>query len=416
MWFDKERRFVGITRDITERKLIESRIGESQRLEAIGQLAGGIAHDFNNLLMVIGGYTQRAFDNNDDKRLVKDALIAVLAAKEKAAKLTKQLLVFGGRQMLDDQVLRVAEVLSEAKGLLNPLIGEQYELTIEAPDRKICVKTDAGELTQALINLAINARDAMPSGGSIVIGVRTAELDEAFVARHPGTAAGTFAEIYVVDQGEGIDEEALQHIFEPFFTTKEQGKGAGLGLAMVYGFVHQASGFIDVASKPGEGSTFRLYLPVTDAEPYELVSDFGEDSRGKGETILLAEDDAAVRQLVNVSLKEAGFNVIAASDGFEALEAEESHPEPIDLLLTDVVMPNLSGFDLAKIMRKSRPDLRVVFMSGYPSRGDLKAVEVPSDATFLQKPVNPPALIFEVRKALDLAESRLNEDEGADGV
>ena len=416
MWFGKERRFVGITRDITERKLIESRIGESQRLEAIGQLAGGIAHDFNNLLMVIGGYTQRAFEHNDDERLVKDALIAVLAAKEKAAKLTKQLLMFGGRQMMEEQVLRVAEVLTEVKGLLNPLIGEQYELTIEAPARNICVKTDAGELTQALVNLAINARDAMPSGGPIVIGARMTELDEAFVTRHPGTAAGTYAEIYVVDQGEGIDEEDLQHIFEPFFTTKDQGKGTGLGLAMVYGFVHQASGVIDVTSKPGEGSTFRLYLPVTDAEPYELVSEFGEEACGNGETILLAEDDAAVRQLVNVTLKEAGFNVLAASDGFEALEAEENHPEPIDLLLTDVVMPNLSGFDLAKIMRKTRPNLQVVFMSGYPSRGDLKAVEVPEDATFLQKPVNPPALIYEVRKALDLAQSNMNEGGGAEDV
>ncbi len=395
------RMFIGTMRDISDRKKVETRLRESQKLEALGQLAGGVAHDFNNLLMIINGYVRRALANLDDKARIEDSLAQVIGSTDKAATLTRQLLLFGRRDVLERRVLRLGDQIDEIETLLQSLLGETIEMVVERGEEDLRVETDPGQLHQAILNLAINARDAMAGGGRIRIAVEAVEVDAGFHARHPATRPGRYARITVEDDGEGMDEETLARVFEPFFTTKEQGKGTGLGLAMVYGFVKQSGGAIEAASRPGEGSRFSIFLPLTDRAPVAVSETARAACRGQGETVLLVEDDDALRMLAEETLDDLGYRVISAEDGLAALEAEDDHEGDIDLLLTDVVMPGLGGFEVARVVRSSRPGIKVVYMSGYPARGRLKKVDVPADAPFLQKPFDPDRLARCLRDVLD---------------
>ncbi len=390
-----------IISDITEQKRLEEQLRESEKLNALGQLAGGVAHDFNNLLMVAGGFARRALADPTDRERVETALSEIVAATDKAAGLTKQLLAFGRRQVLETKVVRVAPLASELETLLSPLLGEIVTLTVEAADDQMCVETDPGQLSQLLINLAINARDALPSGGRIRIAIEAAEVSAALRQKFPDAGADSYAKFSVEDDGVGMDAAIQARIFEPFFTTKEQGKGTGLGLSMVYGFVQQSRGLIDVTSAPGEGTTVAVYLPLAYKPPEALVSIDRELFPCKGETILLAEDDDALRKLAVMTLEEIGYTVLAASDGFEALEIEDDHDGPIDLLVSDVVMPILGGLDLSRAIRETRPGIKVILMSGYPSRGETKVFDVPDGVPLLQKPFDPEHLARNVREMLD---------------
>jgi signal transduction histidine kinase/CheY-like chemotaxis protein len=401
---------VALRSEIEERKKVQEQFNQSQKMDAIGQLTGGVAHDFNNLLMVIDGYArraERALDQGKSVDIVREALSAVVKAGEKATALTRQLLVFSRRQIMEKTVFEPASVVRDMEELLCRSVGEQFELNIAVDDDIAYVETDSGELSQVVMNLVINARDAMPDGGVIIVGVQVADLDEETVAQHPGLAPGRYVEIFVKDEGTGIDDDTLCHIFEPFFTTKEQGKGTGLGLAMVYGFVKQSEGMIDVASIVGRGSTFRIYLPVVDRAPESRIAEEEDLPLGHGETILLVEDDTALLALTHGLLDDLGYNVLTAHDGLEALVIEDEHDGDIDLLLTDVVMPTFGGFELALAITETRPDTSIIFISGYAKNKFGLPVELTENAQFLQKPVQPGRLAQVVRNELDQKGSRL---------
>ena len=392
--------FMVMMYDITERKRVEQQLTQSQKMEAIGQLTGGIAHDFNNLLMIIDGYARRTLSNIGDVEIAGRSLEEVLAATEKAANLTKQLLGFSRRQIMDKQVFPVAESVSELKRLLEQSVGEQHELEFEISDKKVCVHTDPGELSQAILNLAINARDAMPEGGKITIGVRVIGGDAEFIESDENTPEESFVEISVTDKGCGIDENTMEHIFEPFFTTKEQGQGTGLGLSMAYGFARQSGGKLEVISSVGKGTTVYIYLPVAKRSPTLKSIQEQIEHRGNGETILLVEDDNRLLELIYDWLYDLGYKVVVADNGFEALTVDEAMEKPVDLLLSDVVMPSLGGFELYEILKERRSDMKAVFMSGYPKRGAGK-IEIQENTPFLQKPIKPGQLAHAIRMELD---------------
>ena len=393
--------FFGIVQDNSDRLEIQRQLNQAQKMDAIGQLTGGIAHDFNNIIMVTDGYTRRALKHIEDPDAVTEALAEVLTGTERAAKLTKQLLSFSRCQIIEKRVFRVEEAISEIEALLKQSTGERYELQIESHTEGACVETDASEFSQALVNLVINARDAMPKGGRIEIVSRMVDLADEFVAGPPNLEAGRFVEVSVRDYGVGIDEDKLKRIFEPFFTTKDQGKGTGLGLAMVYGFAQSSNGAVEAESAPEEGATFKIYLPAVDRDPYIIVAEVEQDHHGQGETILLVEDDQPLLELARGMLETLGYKVLTASDGFEAIEVEADYEAEIDLLLSDVVMPNMGGFEAAEMIRTARPDIKVVFMSGYPNRAGIGIEDLPDDCQFLQKPVKPAHLARILRQELD---------------
>ncbi len=390
-----------IVQDITQRTEIERQLNQAQKMDAIGQLTGGIAHDFNNILMITDGYTRRALKDVDDPDAVAAALEEVLKGTDRAANLTKQLLSFSRRQIMEKRIFRAAESIADIEGLLRKSTGELYELHFENETDGLCVETDESEFNQALINLVINARDAMPAGGRIEIACRTVELDEEFAARHQKLLVGRYVEVSVKDYGMGIDNDTLEHIFEPFFTTKDQGKGTGLGLAMVYGFAQSSGGTVEVESAVEAGATFKIYLPAVDRDPQAVIAEVEQDHLGQGETILVVEDDPALLELARGTLESLGYNVLTASDGFEAIEIEAEHESDIDLLLSDVVMPTIGGFEVATMIRESRPDIKIVFMSGYPNRAGISNENVPDNCQFLQKPVKPAHLAQVLRQELD---------------
>ena len=394
-----------LEKEMSERKRIQQQLTQTQKMEAIGQLTGGIAHDFNNLLMIVDGYTRRAVAKLDDRKSVEASMLQVLNATDKATKLTKQLLSFSRRQFMETRVVRVSDVMGEVEGLIMNLMGERTEVEYRLACDGVCVKTDPGELSQAVVNLAINARDALPNGGRVVIGTRLADLDEAFTEGRADIKPGRFVEVYVEDNGIGIDEDTLPHVFEPFFTTKEQGAGTGLGLAMVYGFAQQSGGAAEVSSVPGEGTTVSIYLPITDREPDAVRVTADILHRGRGETILVVEDDVALLDLTSSIIESLGYAVLKAANGMDALEVDEDHESSIDLLLSDVVMPAMDGFELANIMRERRPDMKIMFMSGYPRSTDLNRGESARKAQLLQKPIKETALARFIRQELDGADA-----------
>jgi PAS domain S-box-containing protein len=396
-------RMVGTVQDITERRTLEEQLRQSQKMEAIGRLAGGIAHDFNNLLTAILGYSDllAARIGDDDEGGRKD-VEEIRKAGERAVALTRQLLAFSRKQMLQPRVVDLNDAVRNIEQMLRRLIGEHVELTALLAERLGTVRADPGQIDQVLVNLAVNARDAMPDGG--VLGIETANttLEADFVARNPGSRAGDYVVLSVKDTGTGMTEEVKKHIFEPFFTTKPKGKGTGLGLAMAYGFVKQSDGYIAVESEPGRGTTFRIYLPRVHEAAQDVVRTvLSTPSPRRGETILLVEDEAGVRRLSRTVLEEQGYVVLEAASGDIALEVARSQTGPIHLVVTDVVMPGMSGRELWDRLRVLSPDSRVLFMSGYTDDVIARHGVLEPGIAFLQKPFTAFGLAGKVREVLD---------------
>jgi PAS domain S-box-containing protein len=393
----------GIGRDITRHRRLEDQLRHAQKMEAAGRLAGGVAHDFNNLLTVISGFGQLVLGRLDPKDPKYPHMAEILKAADRGATLTRQLLAFSRQQVLQPQVLDLNVTLSNINRMLRHLIGEDIELTIVPGPGLGRVKADPGEIDQVILNLAVNARDAMPHGGRLILQTENVNLDEARAAGHYPIRPGEYVLLTVSDTGCGMDAETQKHIFEPFFTTKEQGKGTGLGLATVHGIVHQSGGYIYVYSELGNGSCFKIYLPRVDqvAEPAKSRQTIEHHTRGT-ETILVVEDEAMVRDLTLEVLKESGYTVICAERPDDALRICAQNQDPIDLLLTDVVMPGMSGLELAERLKPERPKMKVLYVSGYTADAVARRGMSDPKTAFLQKPFAPGALVRKVREVLEV--------------
>lgn len=394
-----------ISTDVTGGKLLEEQLRQAQKMEAIGRLAGGVAHDFNNLLTAIIGYSQIVLASLGPNDLLRKEVDEIQKAGKRASSLTSQLLAFSRRQILQPRVLDLNLIVSSTVKMLRRLIGEDIHLvTILASDLGH-VKIDPGQMEQVIMNLAVNARDAMPRGGKLTVETSNTLLDDTYAREHISMQPGSYVMLAVTDTGVGMNAETRSQIFEPFFTTKETAMGTGLGLSMVYGIVKQSGGFIWVYSEPGEGTTFKIYLPqIEEAEDSALQrDDTGYLPRGT-ETILLVEDEQSVRDLTARILSELGYTVIEASNGEEALQisSERAHGE-IDLLLTDVVMPQMSGKLLTDMVKAARPGIKVLFSSGYTDNALVHHGSLEPGTAFLQKPFSPSGLAHKVREVLDKA-------------
>ncbi|MDR3700791.1 MAG: ATP-binding protein [Candidatus Sulfopaludibacter sp.] len=388
-----------IDSDITERKLLEEQFRQSQKLEAVGRLAGGVAHDFNNLLTVILGYVEMLSAEAADPNVVEYAA-EIQQAATRAGALTAQLLAFSRRQISQPKVLDLNEAISRSMKMLQRVIGEDIEITTQLDPGLGKVKADPNHLEQVLMNLVVNARDAMTKGGRITIETANVELDEHYVDRHIGAVPGAYAQLAVSDTGTGMTAETKSRIFEPFFTTKEAGKGTGLGLSIVYGVVKQNNGEIMVYSEPGHGSTFKIYLPLTEI-PADMAEAQGRILQSGGsETVLLCEDDAAIRKLVVFTLAKKGYRVLEAGTPELALEICREYPETIDLLLTDIVMPQINGFEVAREVAAMRSQIKVLYMSGYTDNRLSSSWVFDASTPFLQKPFTVTLLAQKVRETL----------------
>ena len=395
-------RMVGFVSDVSERKRLEAQVRQSQKMDAVGQLAGGVAHDFNNLLTIINGYAaiQLTTLAPDDPMypMVQEVREAGLRARD----LTRQLLAFGRQQVLQPVVLDLNEALQEVTQMLRRLIGEDVELVTVAASDVLRVRADPGQIGQVLMNLAVNARDAMPTGGALTVETRNVVVGGAPDGRE--VPPGRYAVLSVTDTGTGMSDEVKNHIFEPFFTTKDPGKGTGLGLATVYGIVKQSGGHIEVETAPERGTTFRVYLPGFDAPVGADQRADGGAAPAGGETVLLVEDDARVRKLTHRLLQQLGYTVLVAGGTEEALRVAAESPAPVDLLLTDVVMPGANGRVLAERLAARCPGVRVVFMSGYTDDAVVRHGVEYARVNFLHKPFSPEALGHKVREVLDTGE------------
>lgn len=382
---------------------IQEQLRQSQKMEAIGGLAGGVAHDFNNLLTVIKGYAELSRLGLDTSDPLRGNIEEILKASERAANLTRQLLAFSRRQILDFKVINLNTLLKDLDKMLNRILGEDIDLVYHLAEDIGKVKTDPGQIEQVILNLAVNARDAMPSGGKLTIETLNMELLGAYAKTHMEVTPGHYVMLSVSDSGAGMTNEVRERIFEPFFTTKEKGKGTGLGLSTVYGIVKQSGGNINVYSEPGFGTTFKIYLPRVEEEEDNLQRKDLDISLSTGnETILLAEDEQSVRELAARILRDRGYQVYEAPDGKDALNMVQGHPEiKIDLLLTDVVMPGMSGKELADRLKLSMPDIKVLFISGYTDNAIVHHGVLMEGVEFLQKPFTNEALARKVREVLD---------------
>jgi two-component system cell cycle sensor histidine kinase/response regulator CckA len=400
----------GIARDVTERKQLEAQLRQAQKMEAVGQLAGGVAHDFNNLLTAITGYSDLTLRKLKAEDPLRHNIEEIKKAGERAAALTRQLLAFSRKQVLQPKVLDLNAVVSEMEKMLHRLIGEDIDLKASLRPDLGRIKADPGQVEQVLMNLVVNARDAMPRGGRLTIETENVYLDEEYARQHVAIKTGPYVMLAVSDTGTGIDEETRARIFEPFFTTKEAGKGTGLGLSTVYGIVKQSGGTIWVYSEVGRGTTFKVYLPRVDDGPQEYArgSESEEGLHGT-ETILLAEDEELVRKLAREVLEMFGYKVLEASNGGAALLICERHEGEIHLLLTDVVMPEMSGRELADRLAKLRPEMHVLYMSGYTDNAVVHQGVLDAGTDFIQKPFAPEALASKIRKVLDRAEQEKGE-------
>lgn len=399
-------RHFSVMHNVTERRKLEEQLRQSQKLESVGMLAGGIAHDFNNLLTVITGYSELTLKRLDKGDPLARNVEEVRKAAERAASLTRQLLAFSRKQVLQPKVLDLNSVILNIGKMLVRLVGEDMELRTSAGVGLGQVKADPGQIEQVILNLVVNARDAMPKGGKITIETANIYLDEAYGREHIAVQPGWYAMLAVSDTGHGMDAETQKYIFEPFFTTKEQGKGTGLGLSTVYGIVKQSGGNIWVYSEVGVGTSFKIYLPLIDEQVTEADADAARpDSAAGTETILLAEDEEMVRHLTRDSLELHGYTVLEAANAEEALLIGQQHEGPIHLLLTDVVMPRTSGKELAEELGRLRPDTRVLYMSGYTNQAIVHHGILDGDIAFIGKPFTPDALVLKVIEVLE--ESRL---------
>ncbi len=392
----------GVMADLTQQHETEEQLRSAQKMEAIGRLAGGVAHDFNNLLLVIGAYTDLAAEELPPDSPALLDLEEVRKATGRATALTRQLLAFSRKQVLRPEVLDVNALLESLQKVLARLLGEDVELLFSPGARLGATKADVGQIEQVLLNLAINARDAMPSGGRLHIETRNAEIDAIYASHHLGLQPGSYVQISVEDNGAGMDEATAARVFEPFFSTKAAGKGTGLGLAMAHGIVNQSGGHITVQSRVGQGTRFEIFLPRTsDSQSGEVRALIAHKSKTGRETILLVEDEEAVRKLTQRMLVAAGYNVLTAANGPEALQRCSEARSDVKLLLTDVVMPGMNGRELADRLRKLCPSIRVLYMSGYSHDVIAERGAVGPDTLLVEKPFSAETLLRHVRDALD---------------
>ena len=391
-------------RDITDRRKLEEQLRMSQKMEAVGQLAGGVAHDFNNLLTAILGYCNLMLDDMPPEDPQRADLDEIRAAGERAAALTRQLLAFSRRQMLQPQLVDLNAVVQQLEKLLRRLISEDVELATKLASDLMTVRVDPASIEQILVNLAVNARDAMPLGGRLTIETANVDLDATYPVTHVTMKPGRYVMLAVGDTGKGMDAATRSRVFEPFFTTKEQGKGSGLGLATVYGMVKQGGGYIWVYSEPGHGTMFKVYFPPADQRMSEPAAEHPgrrtSDGKQGWETVLLVEDEDAVRALAREVLRRHGYVVLEARHGVDALRIAERHGDAIHLMITDIVMPHMSGRDLAERLSGVRPKMKVLFMSGYTDHALMHRELTPGSA-FLQKPFTPEGFARKVRSVLD---------------
>jgi PAS domain S-box-containing protein len=390
-----------IAEDVTERRVLEDQFRQAQKMEAVGRLAGGVAHDFNNLLMVISGYTEVLLERTERSHVLYQKMEAIQQAADRATTLTRQLLAFSRKQLLQLKVVDVNAIVADMERLLRPLIGENIELiTRLAPDLGR-TRADAGQIEQVIMNLVVNSKDAMLNGGKIIIQTANVSLDDDLRREYSYIHPAPYVMVSVSDTGQGMSKETQSRIFEPFFTTKEKGKGTGLGLSTVYGIVKQSGGYVFVRSELGRGTTFRIYLPRVEeaAEPTDGVPSSQAASEGS-ETVLLVEDEESVRQLVRETLESKGYKILEAEHGEAALQIASAHHGPIHMLITDVVMPGMGGRDLAKHLGESRPDTAVLYLSGYTEDTFVHEGVLESGTAFLQKPFTLQALARRVREVL----------------
>ncbi|GFE61147.1 ATP-binding protein [Geobacter sp. AOG2] len=398
--------YIAIFEDINDRKSLEEQLRHSQKMDAMGQIAGGVAHDFSNLLTVIIGYATMLKDNLQDRDAALYRLDSILSAANRGVQLTGSLLAFGRKQILNPRLVDLAGIIKNMEEFLRQIIGEDIMLETEYGAGKYYVRADSSNVEQVIMNLVSNARDAMPNGGRITIKLSKEELDGNFVATHGYGLPGTHALFSVTDTGPGIEKQILTKIFEPFFTSKEIGKGTGLGLSIVHGIIKQHNGFITVQSKEGEGTVFSVFLPIAQdmclAEDEEQgVCTLPADNPPGSEAVLVAEDDALVRALVSSILTESGYAVISANDGEDAVAKFGMHSERIGLLLMDVVMPKMGGWNAYQKIKEKQPDIKIIFISGY-SDNDILRSGLPEDGVhFLQKPLTRNVLLSRVREVLD---------------
>ncbi len=390
-----------VAQDVGERKQLESQLRQSQKMEAVGRLAGGVAHDFNNMLMVIKGHTELLLNVLPPTENIARKIQQIDRSADRAAALTRQLLAFSRMQVLQPQVIRLNTVVDEMGKLLPRLIGEDIELAVRAADDLGTIRADASQMEQVIMNLAVNARDAMPNGGKLLIETKNADLDYSYAMGHPLMKPGQYVQLSVSDSGTGMDANTQAHIFEPFFTTKEKGKGTGLGLATVYGIVKQSGGFIWVYSELGKGTCFKIYLPRVDQAEEHTGSPkpVAEVPHGT-ETILLTEDEADVREIARQFLESGGYQVIEAKDGVEALQLARENRGKIDLLVSDMVMPGMTGQELAVRLQEEHPQICVVFMSGYSEHAATEMADADPSVKLLTKPFSRAALLRSVREMI----------------
>jgi len=396
-------KLVIVNRDVTERKHLEDQFRQAQKMEAVGRLSGGVAHDFNNLLGVIIGYGEIVQEGTEKNSPLRTCIDEILKAGHRAAALTRQLLAFSRQQVMDPRVLDLNVVVKDMEKMLKRLIGEDIQLKTALDSSLMRIKADQGQIEQVIMNLAVNARDAMLNGGELKLITANFHMDEGFVRRYPyPVLTGDYVLLTVTDNGVGMDATTRARVFEPFFTTKEKGKGTGLGLSMVYGVVKQSGGYIEVVSEPGAGATFKIYLPKVEVavDPQKQPAESPAVLRGI-ETLLLVEDERSLRKLSRHLLELCGYGVLEAESGAEALKVSQEHKGMIHLLLTDVVMPGMSGRVLADQLMKQRPEIRVVYMSGYTGQTVGEHGVLADGSFFLPKPFTREALAHKIREALD---------------
>ena len=398
---------ITIIRDVTERRALEVQLREAQKMEAVGRLAGGVAHDFNNLLVGILGYSEllkkKLADQSSLLRMANEINFAAMRARD----LTSRLLALSRRQLLQPAVLDLNALVRQCERLLRPIIGEDVRVVLRLDPKIGSVKADPAQLEQVILNLALNARDAMPRGGTLSLETSNIQADAALARQHPGLIPGAYVRLQVADTGHGITPDVMPRIFEPFFTTKELGKGSGLGLSTVYGVVKQSGGCVTGSSEPGNGAAFGIYLPRASELPDRKFPAPAVVTSSVGtETILLVEDEAVVRDLVCEILRESGYNVLSAPSGPDAMKITAQHTHPIDLLITDVVMPEMSGPELVNALRRARGELRVLYMSGYTDDAVLVRQGLPEKCAFIRKPYTPLQFLQKVRETLDATPRR----------
>jgi PAS domain S-box-containing protein len=405
-----QRCLLGITRDVTEMQQLEAQFRQAQKMEAVGRLAGGVAHDFNNILGIIMGYSDIALGEIAAESPASRYVSETKKAAKRGAMLTQQLLAFSRKQVVFPKVLDLNDVVQNATKMFLRLVGEDIAVEFRPGVPLGGIKADPGQIEQILMNLVVNARDAMPTGGKIIIETGHAEIDEAYVSRHAGAHAGLYVVLVVSDTGCGMDETTRSKIFEPFFTTKEVGKGTGLGLSTVYGIVKQSEGYVAAYSEPGKGTTFKIYFPMVGEKGKKLAVDLEDAEPPQGsETILVVEDEKNLREVTVTLLQQGGYRVLEAKDAKDALEVMANSEQGIDLLLTDVVMPEKSGAELVREARERHPKLRCLFMSGYT--GDLVTRQgvVIEETSFLEKPFTKRALLMKVYSILHGQPARGNQ-------